>query len=246
MIDKLLKLLGIARAGSPDPHAQPYGDVPGMPAPIEAPKPYIPPVAPPIAPLKPIAAPPAASIAKPKGKKTLASVVGVATAAALLTAVPAEESGRQVEVTIEEPDQAPIVRHVSGKQYLKAYLDIVGVATACDGITKGVRMGQTYTEAQCTELLERELIVHAEGVMKCTPGLALDTGRDKERFAAVSLAYNVGVGRYCKSTAMRRFNAGRYAEGCDALLMFNKAGGRVVRGLRLRRERERRVCLKGF
>jgi lysozyme len=180
-------------------------------------------------------------------ERTLVGIVGLVTAALLVVSIPADESGRKVDATVKV-DGSITLRHVSGKQHLKAYLDIVGVGTACDGITryggKPIRAGQTFTEAQCTEMLEHELIVHAEGVMRCTPGLALTRGprADGPRFAAVSLAYNVGVGNYCSSTARRRFNARDYAGGCDALLMWNKAGGKVVRGLTLRRERERAVC----
>lgn len=186
----------------------------------------------------------------PSGKITLASIVGAGVAIALGTAIPMEESGRKVETTIAT-DGSLKVRHISGKQYLRAYLDIVGVPTACDGIAY-VPKGATYTEAQCTAMLEAALVQHARGVMACSPGLALsnvptiEAKREGPRFAAVSLAYNVGVGRYCGSTAARRFNAGAYVQGCEALTMWNRAGGRVVRGLVARREREKAVCLFGL
>ncbi len=180
---------------------------------------------------------------KPVPKKTLAAVLGsIAAATALFVSIPADESGRTVEASVA-PDGTPTIRHVSGSQHMKAYLDIVGVPTACDGITRGVKAGQTYTAEQCTELLERELITHAEGVMRCTPDLA---GRPNQQIAAVSLAYNIGVAGYCSSTVARRFNSGDFRGGCEALLMWNKAGGREVRGLTLRRQRERETCLRGL
>lgn len=179
---------------------------------------------------------------------TLAAVVGSAAAALLLVLTPAEESGRKVDVTVAE-DGTASVRHVSGPQYLNAYLDIANVPTACDGITRGVKMGQRFTEAQCVAKLERELVTHAEGVMRCTPRLA-DPGRDNQRAAAVLFAYNVGVGAYCGSTAAKRFNAGAWGAGCDAFLMWDKArvNGvlRPVRGLTLRRQRERALCRRGI
>lgn len=180
---------------------------------------------------------------KPIGNKTLAAVLGSAGAAvALFVSIPADESGRKVDAKVA-PDGSVTLTHISGQQHLKAYLDIVKVPTACDGITRGVKLGQVYTPAQCTELLERELIIHAEGVMACTPSLA---GRPNQQIAAVSLAYNVGVAAYCKSTVDRRFDAGQWRAGCDALLLWNKAGGKVVKGLTLRREREREICLRGL
>lgn len=185
---------------------------------------------------------------KPAAKRlTLVGVVGAATAALLFQTIPAEESGRKVEVSIAA-DGAATVRHVSGKQYLRAYLDIVGVATACDGLTsyqgQKIRVSDRFTEEQCATMLEDELVAHAQGVMACSPGLSLTIPRrDYVRFAAVSLAYNIGVPRYCSSTAVRRFNTGRIREGCDAILLWNKAGGRVRPGLISRRSRERAKCL---
>jgi lysozyme len=177
---------------------------------------------------------------------TLAAIVGIAAATALFTLTPEEESGRKVDVTIAE-DGTATIRHVAGKQYLRAYLDIAGVATACDGITPGVRMGQSYTEAQCTAMLEQQLVIHATGVMRCTP--AFDRARHPNQIvAATLLAYNIGVGGYCGSTVARRFNTGNFRGACDAFLMWNKArvNGvlRPVAGLTRRRERERAICLR--
>lgn len=179
---------------------------------------------------------------------TLAALVGTVAAAWLLTDVPKEESGRKVVATVAE-DGTATVTHVAGPQYLKAYLDIAGVPTACDGITKGVKMGQTYTPGQCTKLLEQELYIHAAGVMKCSSGLR-QPGRDFQRAAAVSLAYNIGVAGFCRSTARKRFDAGDWKGGCNAFLSWNKArvNGKLrpVKGLTARRERERALCLRGL
>ena len=176
-------------------------------------------------------------------KKTLAGVIGSAVGAALLfTSIPAEESGRTVKASVAA-DGTATIRHVAGPQYLKAYLDIVQVPTACDGITRGVKIGQRYTEAQCTTMLEAELIMHAEGVIACVPQLY---GRGQQAAAAVSLAYNVGVRAFCGSTSARLFRAAHWREGCEAFLMWSKAGGRVITGLVRRRERERAICLKGL
>lgn len=177
-----------------------------------------------------------------KRPKTLAGVVGAAAAALLLTLTPAEESGRKVDVTIAA-DGSAAVRHVTGRQYRQVYLDIVRVPTACDGLTgKQIRPGMTFTEAQCATMLEAALVDHASHVMACTPGLQR-AGTDHQRVAAVLLAYNIGWPRFCRSTVRARFNAGRYAAACDGFLVWNRAGGREVRGLTLRRQRERKICL---
>lgn len=186
----------------------------------------------------------------PAGVKqgTLAAIVGVAAAAMLLVETPKEESGRVVDVAVASNGTATVT-HVRGPQYLEAYLDVAGIPTACDGITPGVKMGQRYTEAQCAVMLERELVVHAQGVMRCTPRLA-EPGRDYQRVAAVLLAYNIGVGGYCSSTVDRRFDAGQWRAACYAFGMWNKARVRgvlrEVRGLTARRARESAICLKGL
>lgn len=186
---------------------------------------------------------------------TLAAVVGGAVAMALGVAIPREESGRVAETELDAQG-ALVSRHVNGPLYLVTYLDMVGVPTICDGLTRinGQRVPRDLqlTEEQCAHYLEIELIAHAQGVMACTPGLALsddplaEAARQGPRFAAVSLAYNVGVGGYCGSTAARRFNAGNLHGGCEALTWWNKAGGRVVRGLVARRQREFAVCVGGL
>lgn len=190
-------------------------------------------------PLRP--APPAR---KPVPKSPLVALVGSGAAIALATMIPKDESGRKVEATVT-PQGELQVRHVSGPQYLRAYLDIVNVATICDGDTLGVRMGMVETEAGCKARLERQLVNHARPVLACVPALGRPE-REHQLVASVSLAYNIGTAGFCRSTVARRFNAGNWRGGCDAMMMWNKAGGREVRGLTLRRERERAICLRGL
>jgi lysozyme len=179
-----------------------------------------------------------------KRKSPLVALVGTSAAIALATMIAKDESGRTVEATVSEQGELQ-VRHVRGPQYLEAYADIVGVWTICDGDTKGVRPGMVETPEGCVKRLERQLVAHAEPVLRCVPALARPD-RENQLIASVSLAYNIGTAGFCRSTAARRFNAGDWAGGCDAFLLWNKAGGRVVRGLQLRRERERALCLKGL
>jgi GH24 family phage-related lysozyme (muramidase) len=61
--------------------------------------------------------------------------------------------------------------------------------------------------------------------------------------AFLSLAYNIGPGAFAKSSALRKFNAGDKAGAADAILLWNKAGGRVMKGLDRRRAAERKLFL---
>ncbi|WP_343683996.1 lysozyme [Asticcacaulis sp.] len=118
------------------------------------------------------------------------------------------------------------------------YLDIVKVRTVCYGHTGNVE-NRRYGDAECLEILEADLVKHAGPVLECTPSL-----KDKPYAlaAATSLAFNVGTSAYCRSTADRRFDAGDVKGGCEALTWFNKAGGKVVKGLVKRRADERALC----
>ncbi|AMB48250.1 lysozyme [Methylobacterium sp. AMS5] len=122
---------------------------------------------------------------------------------------------------------------------LKAYKDIVGVPTACYGETKNIKMGMSFTKAQCDEMLLKRLDEFGTKVETCVKRPM----KDRTMVAFTSLAYNVGSGGFCGSTVVRRYNAGDHKGACDAMLMWNKAGGRVVKGLTNRRERERKMCL---
>lgn len=170
----------------------------------------------------------------PPGRKgTLAAVIGSAAGATMLFfMVPQNESG--------------------GRRYLDAYRDIAGVWTGCDGIIRKpdgtpVRKGDRFTPAQCDTMLERELIAHAIPIVQCVPGLK---GRTNQAVAAVDLSYNIGPVGVCRSSIARAWNAGRWREGCDRILVFNKArvNGilRPVKGLTARRQRERTLCLTGL
>ena len=140
---------------------------------------------------------------------------------------------------------AVAVPFITGEEGLrtKAYRDVIGVPTVCVGETKGVRMGMTFTKAQCEAMLLNRLDEFGDGIEKCVPSLKQVSPK---RYAAhLSLAYNIGTGGYCRSSIARLQNGGKPVEACDAFLKFNRAGGRVVAGLTRRRKAERELCRNG-
>lgn len=140
----------------------------------------------------------------------------------------------------------PLIAAWEGKRN-HAYLDIVGVPTICMGHTDGVRMGDHMTDAECADLLKVEVLEYREALHRYFTEATLAKRLTPERDAAyVSLAYNVGVRGAGRSTATRRLNAGNIPGGCEALTWWNKAGGRVVRGLVRRRADEFRLCMAGL
>lgn len=125
---------------------------------------------------------------------------------------------------------------------LTTYRDVVGIPTVCYGETRGVRMGQSYTKPQCEAMLLKALDEFADGMERCTR----QPMGDDQYVANLSLAYNIGLGAYCKSSVARKWNEGDRRGSCNAILLYDKAGGRVVSGLVRRRKEERALCLKGI
>ena len=56
--------------------------------------------------------------------------------------------------------------------------------------------------------------------------------------ACLCLSYNIGLGAFAKSTVLREINAGNKGKAAEAFKMWNKAGGKVVKGLVNRRSAE--------
>lgn len=132
---------------------------------------------------------------------------------------------------------APPVMYFEGRE-LSAYLDIVGVPTICYGSTSGVKLGQTKTDAECTELLEGDLGKTVEQVNRL-----ISIQQPATRVAALSsFAYNVGIGAFSKSTLLKKLNAGQIMAACAELDRWVYAGGKRIAGLVKRRSVERALC----
>lgn len=61
--------------------------------------------------------------------------------------------------------------------------------------------------------------------------------------ALVSLTYNIGIGAFTNSTLLKVLNNEDYEEAANQFLRWNRSGGRVMDGLRRRREKERKHFL---
>lgn len=102
-----------------------------------------------------------------------------------------------------------------------------------------VKEGLTITQEEADERFANRLAREFE------PGVEDRTnGATQAQFdAMVSLAYNIGLGNFRTSTVLRKHNAGDFQGAADAFPMWNKAGGRVMKGLQRRRAAERQVYL---
>jgi lysozyme len=121
-----------------------------------------------------------------------------------------------------------------------------GPVTGCVGATRDAngqpfRLGRTFTDHECLELLARDLIAHGVQVDRCITREI----PNEVRAAVTSFAFNVGVGAACGSTLMRKLNAGDLRGACNELDRWVFAGGQRLRGLERRRAAEKAMCLRG-
>lgn len=121
------------------------------------------------------------------------------------------------------------------------YRDAVGVQTYCYGETKNPQPGHRYTKQECTAKLKARVEYFDKGVRRYIH-VPLPA---KTEAAFISFAYNVGLGAFGSSTLVRLANAGDLVGACNQLPRWNKAGGRVLKGLTVRRGEERELCLEG-
>jgi GH24 family phage-related lysozyme (muramidase) len=118
----------------------------------------------------------------------------------------------------------------------KAYLDKLAkppIWTIGWGCTEGVHPGMVWTKEEAELALMRELEKHAAIVDRC---VTVDIG-ENNRAALISFQYNCGA--LPKSTLLRKLNAGDFDGAAREFDRWNKAGGKVYKGLVRRRAAER-------
>jgi lysozyme len=112
--------------------------------------------------------------------------------------------------------------------------------TVCYGSTKNVDRGHKYTLEECQAKLREDMLDANADVRRCVARAMPES----VEAALTSLVFNLGPGPVCiEGRSPRRFaRAGDWPNTCKSLDLYNKAGGRVYRGLVLRRADERAVC----
>lgn len=107
------------------------------------------------------------------------------------------------------------------------------------GHSATAKAGMKITDAEATALLRSDVLASENGVKK-----RLTVSVNENEFSAmVSLAYNLGVGGFGRSSVLERINAGDRKGAADAFLRHNKGGGKVIEHLTHRREKERALFL---
>lgn len=131
--------------------------------------------------------------------------------------------------------------------FLKPYMDPIKIPTIGYGTIryendmKVSMQDPAISEERATELLMYELNKKASAVEKM-----VKTQINENEFSAlVSLSYNVGTTALQSSTLLKLLNANADKIAiADQFLRWNKAGGKELKGLTLRRQAERSLFLQ--
>jgi len=118
---------------------------------------------------------------------------------------------------------------------LVAYKCPAGVWTIGYGHTAGVCEGQVISQAQADNMLKSDMKKYEKYV---TDNVKIPLN-ENQFSALVSFCYNCGVGNL--RTLVKNRNTQQIA---DAMILYNKASGKVLAGLVRRREAERKLFLK--
>ena len=122
------------------------------------------------------------------------------------------------------------------------YYDAVGVKTIGYGHTgSDVKDDQKVTRTQARALLVKDADTHWKAIRQYIKVPISQNEAD----AYTSLAYNIGVGNFRRSSLLKKLNRGDYTGACKAIKSWVYAGGKKLKGLVKRREAEYQMCMGG-
>jgi len=133
---------------------------------------------------------------------------------------------------------APLIMQWEGFKQIP-YRDSVGILTVCYGHTgSDIIENKHYSREECQALLNQDMAQANAAVNRCLPMPKLN----HIEAALTSAVFNLGPQVVCGSTLQRKALANDWPGACAQLARWNYAGGRVLRGLTLRRMDEQAVC----
>ena len=102
-----------------------------------------------------------------------------------------------------------------------------------------VKPGMTVTQAMADAWFDKDVEKFESGVSALLTAPTTQPQFD----AMVSLAYNIGLGNFGKSTLLKKHNAKCYQCAAGQFPLWNRAAGKVMNGLTRRRNAERDVYM---
>lgn len=105
-----------------------------------------------------------------------------------------------------------------------------------DGKSLPKSWDRLFTKEEIDGILKRDLRRFELGVRKMLPNVSL---RQHEFDALVSFCFNLGLGTFQRSTLRQALLRGDKKAAMESLLKYCRAGGRILRGLQIRRQDEK-------
>lgn len=122
----------------------------------------------------------------------------------------------------------------------KAIIPVKGdVPTIGFGTTDNVKLGDKTDPVASVKMAFRD-ITKFEGALKQCVKVPLS---QSEYDSWAQFTYNIGASAFCKSTAVKLLNEGRYQEACNEMLKWVYVKGNKVQGLVNRRQKEHAQCI---
>lgn len=143
--------------------------------------------------------------------------------------------GRQINAAGER-----LIKSFEGLE-LEAYPDpgtggkpiTIGYGATLDMDGKPFKLGDTITIAQAERLFDKDTDRFEAAVEKLAP-----VATDNQFSAMTSLAFNVGIENFRRSTLLRLHNEGEYAAAANEFARWRFANGKPLKGLERRRAAE--------
>jgi len=99
---------------------------------------------------------------------------------------------------------------------------------------------RTWSKDEIEKLFADDVSNFERGVLRLAPALS---GRQGAFDACVSFAFNAGVGAFQRSSIRMKINRGDWEGAADALLLYCMGGGKILAGLKKRRDAEKAMFL---
>lgn len=137
-----------------------------------------------------------------------------------------------------------LIKHYEGCHY-EPYKDPIGLYTVGyghligDGKSLPIEWFRKFTQEEVDALLKKDLERFERGVLRLCPNNLTQPRFD----ALVCFAFNVGLGNLQSSTLRQKHNRSDVFGASQEFLKWNKAGGKILRGLSRRRESESALYL---
>ncbi len=99
---------------------------------------------------------------------------------------------------------------------------------------------RVWTKEEIEKLFTDDVVPTERGVLRLAPALS---GRQGAFDTCVSFSFNAGLGAFQRSSIRMKINRGDWEGAAEALMLYVMAGGKVLAGLKRRREAEKALFL---